>query len=217
MSIKCSSWSFLRLNRIILPEDVISLFLTLHIKTYSQKEQGPQKVFLQVSLSFNKGPGWKSYITWHSKITFIFGRHAHFPNPFSRDFWIMALGPNICTNNDYLLYMNFFGKYDKRICMGQIRHIIAQCLTKALKGHFRWKILFGNHRQSAPHNPYRFFSLNSLYDLNIKSVILTTILSWHLYVILWGSKLSLGRTLSLWKSKTWIINEKISFKKAWVF
>ena len=29
------------------------------------------------------------------------------------------------------------------------------------------KILFGSHRQTAPHNLYRFFLLKGLYDLNI--------------------------------------------------
>ena len=40
----------------------------------------------------------------------------------------MALGPNFWINNDYHPYMNYFGKNDERICMGQIRHIIAQGL-----------------------------------------------------------------------------------------
>ncbi len=34
----------------------------------------------------------------------------------------------ICTNNNYCLYMNYSGKNDEKICMGQIRHIIAQGL-----------------------------------------------------------------------------------------
>ena len=40
----------------------------------------------------------------------------------------MTLDPNFHTNNDYCPYMDYIGKNDKKICMGQIRHIIAQGL-----------------------------------------------------------------------------------------
>ena len=39
---------------------------------------------------------------------------------------------NSITNKDYCPYKNYFGKNDKKICMGQIRHIIAQGLVTAM-------------------------------------------------------------------------------------
>ena len=88
-----------------------------------------------------QGPGWESYITWHSRINFIFLATCTFPESIfgrflnkAKDNLSLHLAKmdsgsvHVCTNNNYHPYINYFGENDKRICMGQIRHIIAQGL-----------------------------------------------------------------------------------------
>ncbi len=75
----------------------------------------------------------------------------------------MSVCVSVCVS---VCLLRTFGSCDDTYSMLLYAGIVESLSMEAQSGSEQ-KILFGSHRRSAPHNPDRFFSFNSLYGLNI--------------------------------------------------